>query len=758
MHDPDAALEHHRRREPRRADAQRTAGQHPGPRLEFADLVRAELMAGLRTTVVAAACLAAAGAAYADSPAVAPKYPPTRTGDVVDDYFGTKVADPYRWLEDLDSPGTAAWIKAQNEVTFAYLDGLPHRDAIRARLTQLWDFRRTALPVLEAGQLWFEQNSGLERQSPIYRQTGMDGKPTLVIDPNVLSPDGSVAMGQWSPSPDGRLLAYTRAAGGSDVEDIYVRDLATSKDLPGVVLHVKFSGISWTHDNRGFFYSRYKGTETSANFSAASTFHQLWYHAIEAGTRDRLIFDRPDNESDGVFAGLTDDGRWLFTYAASGTSNNRLWVTDLGTPASPDLAATPRVMATEEDAIHVPIGVVNDTVYLYTTYQAPMGRIVAAKVGESDRSRWRTIVPEAKDAITSSPSPVLVGDRIAVVYLADVQSRVRLFGLDGTPRGEVPLPEPGSVASLAGRSDGHELFLRFSSYLRPATVFRHDLAGGALEPLHPPDSAFDASGYETRALFYDSRDGTRIPLFVNLRKGTKLDGSHPTVLYGYGGFNSSEIPWFSPAVAGWLDQGGVYAVANIRGGGEYGEAWHRAGTRERKQNVFDDFIAAAEYLIREKYTTSSRLAINGGSNGGLLVGATMLQRPELFAVALPEVGVLDMMRYHKFSAGPFWADDYGSSDDPAAAKYLLAYSPLHNVKAGTCYPATLITTADRDDRVVPSHSFKFAAALQAAQGCSKPVLIRVEVAGSHGYRPTDRVIAEAADIWAFALANMEPSK
>jgi prolyl oligopeptidase len=411
-------------------------------------------------------------------------------------------------------------------------------------------------------------------------------------------------------------------------------------------------------------------------------------------------------------------------------------------------------MAPEEDAIHAPLGVVGDEVYLYTTHEAPNGRIVAAKVGESDRSKWRTVVPEGKDAI-SEGDVVLVGDRLGIVYLVDVQSRVRMFGLDGKPQGEIALPEPGSVTELSGRNDGREIFLNFTSFLRPATVYRYDLASSALESFYPPQSPFDASKYETRALFYLSKDGTRVPMFVTLRKGTKLDGRNPTVLYGYGGFNISMVPSFHPAVAGWLELGGVYAVANLRGGGEYGSAWHRAGTRERKQNVFDDFIAAGEYLVREKYTTPSRLAIRGGSNGGLLVAASMIQRPDLFAVALPAVGVLDMMRYQKFSGGAFWSDDYGSSDDPAAAKYLLAYSPLHSLKPGTCYPATLITTADRDDRVVPSHSFKFAAALQRAQGCARPTLIRVEIAGSHGYRPTDRIIAEMADVWAFALANME---
>jgi prolyl oligopeptidase len=690
-------------------------------------------------------------------------YPPTRAGDVVDDYFGRKIADPYRWLEDLDSADTAAWVAAQNKLTFGYLEKLPQREAIRKRLTELWDYRRTSLPTLEAGQLWFQQNTGLQRQSPLYRQAGLQGTPTLVIDPNALSPDGSVQMAQWAPSPDGRYLAYTLAKGGSDVQDAYVRDLATGKDLPGVVRNVKFTGLSWTRDSRGFFYSRYKGTEASADFADAGEFHQVWYHFVDGQTPDRLVFERPDFPKEFAGAEVSDDGRWLYLSTASGSMGNRSWIADLGSATKPDLAARPTVVAPEEDAFHTLLGVVGDTVYLYTTWQAPNGRIAAAKVGESDRSKWRTVVPEGKDAIVENGA-VLLSDRIAVTYLADVQSRVRLFGLDGTPQGEIPLPEPGSVTGtstlsrgIVGRNDGRELYLNFASFLRPATVFRYDLERGTLEPFYAPPSPFDASKYETRALFYTSKDGTRVPIFVTLRKGAKLDGSHPTVLFGYGGFNVSVVPNFSSATAGWLELGGVYAVANLRGGGEYGSEWHKAGTKERKQNVFDDFIAAAEFLVREKYTTPSRLAIRGGSNGGLLVAASMIQRPDLFAVALPAVGVLDMMRYHKFSAGPFWSADYGSSDDPKAIGYLMSYSPLQNLKPGTCYPATLITTADRDDRVVPSHSFKFAAALQAAQGCARPTLIRIEVAGSHGYRPTDRIIAEFADLWAFTLAHTAPA-
>jgi prolyl oligopeptidase len=729
--------------------------------------VASRLLAAMATCL---ACLAAGTAPAASVPAAtaapaattgtpagraALAYPVTRKDDVVDDYFGVKVADPYRWLEDLEAPETAAWVAAENRVTYAYLDKLPERDSIRRRLTALWDYRRTDIPTLEAGSLWFAQNTGLQRQSPVYRQRGFDAKPDLVIDPNALSPDGSVAMGQWSPSPDGRYLGYTSAAGGSDVADIHVRDIGSGRDLPVIVPRVKFTGIAWTHDSKGFFYARFKGTEKSADFADAGHYHQVWYHDVAGDRPDRLIFDRPDDPTASVGASLSDDGRWLYLYSGSGTTNNRLWIADLGSPDSPDLDARPVPMATEEDAIYSPLGVVDGVVYLYTTYRAPKGRIVAARPGDADRDGWREVVPESDSAIGDAGA-VLVGDRLAVAYMVDVQTRVRLYSLDGKPTGEIPLPEAGSVLHLSGRNGGHELYIEFTSFLRPSTIYRWELAGPRLEPFYPPHSPFDADRYETRALFYTSKDGTRIPMFVTMRKGTVLDGRHPAMLYGYGGFNLAQVPKFAPEIAGWLELGGIFALANLRGGSEYGEAWHRAGTRERKQNVFDDFIAAGEYLVREKYTTSSRLVIRGRSNGGLLIGAAMTQRPDLFAVALPMVGVLDMMRFQKFTAGPFWVDDYGSSDDPQGAKYLLAYSPLQNLKPGTCYPATLITTADRDDRVVPSHSFKFAATLQADQGCAKPTLIRIEVAGSHAYRPTDRVIAEFADMWAFALHNVEP--
>ncbi len=696
--------------------------------------------------LVAAALSLAAAPASAQQPA----YPPAPRDSVVERYGGRAVPEPYRWMEDLDAPRVKAWVDAEDSVTFAYLRGLPLRDSIRARLTALWDYPRTGTPWREAGRIFFRENSGLQKQSVLYAVATPGARPVEVLDPNRLSPDGSVAVAQYSVSPNGRYLAYTTATGGSDLQDIHLRALATGRDLDEVVRRVKFSGIAWTRDSRGFLYQRFRGSADSANLESANTYHQVWYHPVGGGA-DRLVFDRPNDPHDGVGGWVSDDGRWLFTSSAAGTSNNRLWMADLGSPAAPDLRARLHPVASEEDAINTPLGVVGRTLYLYTTWQAPKGRVVAVALGDSTRSGWRDVVPEGNDPISEV---ILVGTRLAVVHLVDVQSRLDLYDLQGRSRGPVTLPEVGTVSGLSGRNDGTDFFFAFTSYLRPVTVYRYDLVRRALAPFRRAANPFDPAGYETRATFFTSKDGTRVPIFVTARRGLALDGSHPTLLYGYGGFDISLQPFYSPAVAAWLERGGVYAVANLRGGSEYGEAWHHAGMRAQKQNVFDDFIAAAEFVIHEGWTTSAHLAIQGGSNGGLLVGAAMTQRPDLFAVALPAVGVMDMLRYQKFTGGQFWAEEYGSSDDSAAVGWLLAYSPLHNIRPGTCYPATLVTTADHDDRVVPSHSFKFAAALQAAQACPKPTLIRVETAGSHGYRPTDRVIAEIADEYAFALANL----
>jgi prolyl oligopeptidase len=676
-------------------------------------------------------------------------YPQARKDGTVDDYFGHKVPDPYRWMEQLDSPEVASWVTAENALTAKVLAAAPQRDPLRKRLTELWNYERTDVPDRENGQLFFRRNSGLQKQSVLYRQAST-GDKVVVLDPNALFPDGSTAIADMSVSPDAKWLAFTTAAGGSDLQDIHLRDLTTGKDLPEVVPRTKFGRIDWTQDSKGFTYARFKGTESAVAFASANTFHQVWYHRIKGG-KDTLLFESPQAPGDFVAVNVSDDGRWMFFYSSSGTSHNRVFVSSLGDPQKPRLDAPRMPVSAQQDARNQALGVDHGKLFLFTDLGAPNGRIVSLTPGDSDRSHWKTVIPETKEPIHDA---LLVGGKLVVDRLVDVQAKLSIYDSSGKLAGEVSLPEPGSVDNLTGKQTDNDFFFHFTSFLRPRSVLHYDLKTQKLEAFDTPHSPFDASKYETRAVFYPSKDGTRVPIFITLRKGTKLDGNNNALLYSYGGFDISITPAFSATTAAWLDAGGIYAVANIRGGNEYGEAWHHAGMREKKQNVFDDFIAAGQFLVQQGYTSPRRLAVQGRSNGGLLVGAVMTQRPDLFAVALPAVGVMDMLRFQKFTGGALWAEEYGSSEDAQTFGPIFAYSPLHNVKPGTCYPATLVTTADRDDRVVPSHSFKFAAALQAAQSCDKPVLIRVEKAGSHGYRPTDRIIDEAADQLAFALSNL----
>jgi prolyl oligopeptidase len=695
--------------------------------------------------------LASATLAAVPTAAQSPRPPATPRGEVADTFFGEVVADPYRWLEVLDGADTRAWVAAQNEATNAYLAAIPARDSIRRRLTQLWDYPRVRVPVREGGRLFYRKNSGLQQQAVLYAQASLTGAPRVILDPNALSPDGSLALGDWSPSPDGTYLAYTLAQGGADLSDIKVRDLRTGQDLPGTVHNVKFTSPSWTKDSRGFFYSRYRGSETAANLQDANTYHQLWYHTARGTADDQLIYERPDH-LDWIIGGqVSENGRYLLIYTTAGSTKNRLFFARLGPRARPDLRAPVRPLVDADEGQFLPLEVVGDTLYIQTNAAAPHWRVIAVTLPDTARSHWRTVVPERAEPISEG---AVVGRRLAIAYLKDVQSQLRIYGLDGSLEHDIRLPDIGSASGLRGRVDTSELFYAFSSYLRPTTVYRVDIATGASVPFQPAASPFDARRYETKELFYSSRDGTRVPLVVTSRRDLVLDGTNPTLLYAYGGFDITIDPAFSPAVAGWLELGGTYAVANIRGGGEYGEPWHEAGLREKKQNVFDDLIAAAEYLIKERYTSPGFLAIEGGSNGGLLVGAVMTQRPDLVSVTLPEVGVMDMLRYQKFTGGQYWVEEFGSSDDSVAFQYLHRYSPYHNIRPGTCYPATLATTADHDDRVVPSHSYKFISALQAAQRADHPILIRVETQASHGYRPTEKVIAEVADQWAFAMANL----
>jgi len=681
------------------------------------------------------------------------KYPQTRKAEVVDDYFGTKVADSYRWMEDLNSAELKSWIDAQNALTSGYLDKLPSRNALKSRITALWDYPKVGLPHYEGRRWFYARNSGLQRQSLVYTRETMNGPETVAIDPNELSPDGSIALSLWRPSPDGQHVAYGQSEGGSDWSTFYVRDIGSGRRTSDVVKWVKFSNLTWLQNGKGFFYGRYPEPPAGKALEAPVIDKRIYYHALGTSqSDDRLIYERADDHGLFIDARLDETGRYLFIDTNKGTSNkNELFVKDLGTPLSPNLEAPVRPLYPGHTAEYQPLGVVNGTLYLKTDRDAPTKKIVAVPIDKPDPAKWKTIVPHAANAIEDA---AMVAGKIAVNRLVDVASEISFFNLDGTKAGAVTPPALGTMQGPEGRFDRPEIFYRFESPLYPGTIFQFDLSTGKSTPFQAPKVTFDAAPYTTTRVFVKSKDGTRVPLFITHRRDLKKDGSHPTMLYGYGGFDISDTPRFRPDVIAFLEQGGVYATANMRGGGEYGEAWHEGGMHERKQNVFDDFIAAAEYLVADHIASPRTLGIMGGSNGGLLVGAVMEQRPDLFAVALPAVGVMDMLRYHRFTGGSAWATEYGSADDPKAFAYLYKYSPLHNLKSGACYPATLVTTADHDDRVVPSHSFKFTAALQAAQRCARPALIRVETQGSHGYRPTDKRIAELADEWAFALANM----
>ena len=680
-------------------------------------------------------------------------YPETVKGEVVDDYFGTRVADPYRWMEGLDAPEVAKWVAAQNQLTFDYLQKLPTRARFKQRITELWDYPRVSVPVREGGRYFYTRNSGLQRQAPLYVRSSLSAEPALVLDPNVLSPDGTVALQQWTPSPDGKLLAYGMSEGGADWLTLHVREVDSGKDLADDVKWMRFSELSWTRDSKGFFYSRYPEPPAGKVLEAALSGHALYYHRVGTPqSEDRLIYERKDLPTWFVNGSATEDGRYLLISLAKGSdNNNRLYYADLGEPMRPNVAAAVKPVVEDDDAEFNAFGSTGSVLYVRTDRGAPNRKVLAIDVRNPSPAAWKTVVPEAREAIESMG---LIGGRIVTHYLVDVQSRLSLFALDGSSEGDVPLPGAGTVVSMSGREDLPEILYQFSAPLVPATVFSYDPASKARIAFEPPAAPVDVAQYETRQLFAMSKDGTRVPFFLTGRKGLALDGSHPTMMYGYGGFSVSTLPTYRADVPAWLEMGGVWVTVNMRGGAEYGEAWHKAGHLEKKQNVFDDFIAVAEHLIKERYTSPARLGVWGGSNGGLLVGVVEQQRPDLFAVALPEVGVMDMLRYDQFTGGRAWVTEYGSSTDAAQFAFLIKYSPLQNVKPGSCYPATLVTTADYDDRVVPSHSFKFTAAMQAAQACEKPILIRVETGGSHGYRPTDKRIAELADQWAFVAAQM----
>ncbi|MBN2505561.1 MAG: S9 family peptidase [Verrucomicrobia bacterium] len=674
-------------------------------------------------------------------------YPVTARTNTVDVYHGVAVQDPYRWLENDHAPDTKAWVEAQNRVTFGYLERIPQREAIRRRLTRLWDFERYGVPFKEGGRYFYSRNDGLQNQSVIYTMTSLDAAPAVLLDPNRLSADGTVALTGYAISADGTRMAYGTARAGSDWQEWRVRDVRTAQDLEDHVRWVKFSGASWTRDGLGFFYSRYDAPTEAGRLTTVNYFHKLYYHRLGTPqSEDRLVYHRPDHKDWGFRGHVTEDGRYLVIAASQGTDpRNRVLYQDLQRTGAP---VTGLLM--DFDAAYDFIGNDGPVFWFLTDLEAPRGRVIAIDLTQPDRARWREVIPQAADTLKNV---TLVNHSFLCTYLRDAHSAVRIAALDGTWRHEVALPGLGTTAGFDGKREDTETFFGFTSFTEPGTVYRYDLAAGQATVFRQPKAGFDPADYETRQVFYASRDGTRVPMFITHRRGLKRDGDRPTLLYGYGGFNIPLTPQFSVANLAWMEMGGVYAQANLRGGGEYGEVWHQAGTRANKQNVFDDFIAAAEWLVAQRYTRPRRLAIAGGSNGGLLVGAVLNQRPDLFGAALPAVGVMDMLRFHRFTIGWAWTSDYGCADDPDAFKVLHAYSPLHNIRPNTHYPAVLITTADHDDRVVPAHSFKYAATLQSAQAGPRPVLIRIETRAGHGAgKPTSKQIAEAADRWAF-LAN-----
>ena len=670
-----------------------------------------------------------------------------------DVYHGVTVSDPYRWLEDANAPATKAWIEAQNAVTFEYLQALPQRAPLIERLTKMWDYPKFSAPFKDGGRYFYFHNSGLQNQSVLMVQENLTAPARVLLDPNTLSQDGTVALSGLAVSRDGKQLAYGLSRGGSDWQEVHLRHVDDGRDSGEVLQWVKFSGLSWTKDNRGFFYSRYAAPLEGEALQAANRNHQLFYHRVgERQSEDKLIYERPDEPEWRISAYTSEDGRYAWIYLSQTGPKNRLYYMDMGNPLQPNLAAPVTKLIDDFEADYSVIGNDGSTLYVKTDSGAPRGRVIAIDLAQPARENWKTLIPENADTLQSV---ALVGDQFITTYLHNAHSAVRFFDLRGQFVKELELPGLGTVGGVGGRRYETEFFYNFTSFLEPALIFRYDAKTGQSSIFRRSEIEFDATPYVTEQVWFQSKDGTRVPMFLTHRKDLKRDGSNPVYLTGYGGFNISMTPGFSIGVVTWLEAGGILAMPNLRGGGEFGEAWHKAGTKENKQNVFDDFIGAAEYLIREKYTSPQKLAIAGGSNGGLLIGAVINQRPELFAAALPAVGVMDMLRFHKFTIGSAWVYDYGSSDDAQQFKALYAYSPLHNIKPGTKYPATLVTTGDHDDRVVPAHSFKYAATLQAAQNGPAPVLIRIETKAGHGAgKPTAKIIEEAADKWAFVMQNL----
>ena len=678
-------------------------------------------------------------------------YPPTRTVEQVDDFHGTRVEDPYRWLEDdvRTSKDVADWVEAENKLTFEVLKSIPQRQAIQQRMTELWNYEKIGAPFLRGGRYYFSRNDGLQNQNVLFRQDTLESESQVLLDPNSWSKDGTIALSGSAFSDDGRFVAYGVQDAGSDWNTWKIMEIESGKVLDDELKWVKFSGAEWTPDSLGFFYARYPQPAADAAFQSLNTNMKVYYHRVGTPqSADVLVYERPDHPDWGFQLSVSEDGHYLIITVWVGTDDRyRIVVKDLTEPYG-----LPYELIDNFEHEYSFVGNDDHVLYFQTNVDAPLRRVIAIDLKKPARENWKEIIPQTENALDGVG---IVGNMFVCNYLKDARTQVRLHQMDGTFVREVAFPGIGTASGFDGRRKDTDTFYSFSGFALPTTTFRYNMITGESKLFRTADVKFNPDDYETSQIFYTSKDGTKVPMFLCHRKGLKLDGTNPTLLYGYGGFNISITPSFSVSRLTWMEMGGVLAVANLRGGGEYGEPWHKAGTKQNKQNVFDDFIAAAEWLIANKYTSPKKLAIQGGSNGGLLVGACMTQRPDLYGACLPAVGVMDMLRFHKFTAGRFWIDDYGSADVAEEFPALQKYSPYHNLKGGTQYPATLITTADTDDRVVPGHSFKFAAQLQACQSGTAPTLIRIETRAGHGAgKPTAKIIEEASDQWAFLVKTL----
>lgn len=675
-------------------------------------------------------------------------YPDSKPSKTVDTLHGIKVPDPYRWLEDLNSDQTSAWVKAQSSLTDSYLDAIPGRQALENHLTKLWNVERLGAPSFEGGYYFFSKNDGLQNQSVLYLTKSLDTKPTVLLDPNTFSNDGTVALSSYEVSPDGKYLAYSTSASGSDWVEWQVREISSGKDLSDHLKWSKFSGASWAKNSKGFYYGRFPKPKDGEEMMAKNIHKKIYFHEIgKPQSEDLLVYERPNHPKQGLYAWVTEDGKYLLIQVSQGTdTKNGLFYKDLSNSASKVIELLP-----DFDASYDFITNLGSKFIIRTDLNAPKQRVISIDLNATPSDQWKTIIPESKETLRSVSH---IGGLFIANYLKDARTEIRRFKIDGSSLPPVKLPGLGTATGFGGKSNQNETFYYFTSFTSPGAVYRYDVTSNVSTLLKAPKTQFDRDNYESRQIFATSRDGTKIPMFIVYKKNLKLDGNNPTLLYAYGGFNISLRPSYSPATIAWLDLGGIYVMANLRGGGEYGEEWHEAGMKLKKQNVFDDFIACAEHLITKRFTSSKKLSIAGGSNGGLLVGACMVQRPELYGACLPAVGVMDMLRFHRFTIGWAWQAEYGRPDDPEDFKNLLRYSPYHNLKP-TNYPATMVITSDHDDRVVPSHSYKFAAALQSAQKGNAPTLIRIESKAGHGAgTPTSKRIEAIVDKYAFLAKSL----